>query len=102
MRRVRGDRGDRIEAVVDGIHVKIVDVEQDAAAAAPRNRRDKFKFGYRRIAILQITGNVFDEDAATQSRLHLIDARHHQRESFFGIGQRQEIIEVPPAVRAPA
>ena len=55
-----------VEAVVARAHVDIVDVEQEPAAGAPRERGQELPFGDRRTAVFEITRDVFDEDAAAE------------------------------------
>jgi hypothetical protein len=54
MHRHRVDITPRIEAMVVRTDEDVVDVEQQAAAAAPRHLGDKLPFGHRRIGKLDI------------------------------------------------
>jgi hypothetical protein len=62
--RHRRDIGVRIETVVDGVHVDIVDVEEQLAARPSRDGGDEFPFGQRRIVEGDVRRDVFDGDLA--------------------------------------
>ena len=95
-----GDIGVRIEAVILRADVDIVDVEQDAAAAALCNGDEKIPFAHRRIDELQIARYILDENLPLQAILHAADARSRLLQRFGGIGQGQQVVEVLAAGEA--
>src|SRR5581483_9232775 len=102
MRRDRVQIAQRIETVVDAADVDVVDVEQDAAAAAPGNQVEKLPFRDGRFGELEIARYVLDQDAATEVILSLIDVAAHHLERLFGVRQRQQIVEMEAVDRTPA
>ena len=64
----------RIEIVIDRVDVNIIDVEQDATAAASTDLGDEVPLRYRRVHELQIAGDVFDQYLAAQEGLRLVDS----------------------------
>ncbi len=92
----------RVEAMIDRVHMQIVEIEQQAATAAADEFGEELCFGERRFAELQIAGEMLDEYRSTERRLQGIDARDAEREGFFGERQRQQVVEVHPRVATPA
>ena len=91
-----------IEAVVGRVDVDIIDVEQQLAAGAPHQRGDELPFGNRRIGERQVRRDVFDGDFTADALLQLGNTRACERKRLLGVGQRQQVVQVPPADSAPA
>ena len=49
----------------------------------------------------EVTGRILDRDLPAQRVLQPPDVTDHDFERFFCIGQRQQVIEITPAARAP-
>ena len=62
---------------------------------------DEFPFGDHRMAVAQIRGRVFEEDAAPEPFLDEVDIAAHDVERLFGHRQRQEVGEMLASHRAP-
>ena len=70
--------GIRVPAVVAGADVQVVDVQQDAAVGALRNRGQKLRFGERGVGVFEVGRHVLDQNLPAERVLHDADARHHQ------------------------
>ena len=83
------DEGSRIEAVIDGLDVHIVHVEQKPAAGAARNLAQERDLAHRRIGESDIGGGILEQHPAPERLLHLLDMVADARERLLGVGQRQ-------------
>jgi hypothetical protein len=104
-RRQLGERiqgGVRILAVVALVDVEVIQVEHDAAAGAARQRGQEFGFAHRVAGKAQVGGDILDQDAALQHRLHPLDAGGDQVEACCVQAQRQQVVQLAAAQRAPA
>ena len=90
-----------VEAVIDTADMEVVEIEQDAAAAAPRQLGQKRRFAHLP-GQLQIGRGIFDEQLPTQGLLHPVYLVAHVREGLTGVGHGQQIVEIAPAYAAPA
>src|SRR6202043_36777 len=79
----------------------VVDVAEQAATAAPHQRRKKIRLGDGRMLEAQIARWVLNENAPAKRLLQARDVRRDHVEALFGIGQGQEIVEIGPAGDAP-
>jgi hypothetical protein len=91
-----------IEAVIDGAHVDVVDVEQQVAIRELREPRQEFPFAHARGRKADVARNVLEQDAAAESVLDLPDPRSHVGERLVGIGQRQQVVQVETVDTRPA
>ena len=85
-------RRHRIDTVVQCVDHQVVDVQQQAAAAAPGQGVEELGFGEVCVGPVQVGREVFDQDAALQPVLHLLHLRHQDLERGAGEGQRQQIV----------
>src|SRR6185437_2683850 len=72
-----------VDAVVDAVDVDVVDVEQQAAAAAPRQFAEEFPLGHRRMEVMDVTGDVLQQYLTLQGVLQLVDMLDHQRQCLL-------------------
>ena len=93
--------GDRVEPEIPRADIKVVDVAQNPAAGSPGDFRDELRLGDRRMAIAQVGGRVLDQQPPPEHLLCLLDMTAEEIEALFGIGQRQQIVQVSTADRAP-
>src|SRR3546814_5111280 len=80
-----GQVGERREAVVRGRHEHVVDVEQQAASAAPDEIAQEIRLAHRRLAHDEIGRRVLDQDRATdrlQSEEHTSELQSLMRISY--------------------
>src|SRR5207237_10140796 len=83
---IGGDAGQvvaRIESVVAGADIDVVDVEQDAAVGALGDPGEEFPLGHRRATEGDVAGDVFEHDLPAQHLLDLLHAAHHVRERLL-------------------
>src|SRR5712692_9055868 len=102
IRRNGGEVLARIESVVPGADVDVVDVEEDAAVRPLSHLRDELPFREGGAAERNVAGYVLQQDLAPEGVLHLVDPPHDVVERFLGVRQRHQIVQVAAAVRAPA
>ena len=91
----------RIEAQIVRRHGDVVHVEQQAAAAPPDELAQELGFAQRRLRETQVAGRVLDRYLPAQRLLQALHVAHDDGERLFGVGQRQEVVEVAAAVAAP-
>ena len=84
----------RGKAVVERAHIDIVDVEQEPTIGAVRHLGDEFPLAHFRLAERHIARNILQCQATTEHILHLAHAVDHVIERFFGIGNRQQVMQV--------
>jgi hypothetical protein len=92
----------RVEAVVAAADVDVVDVEQHAAAALERERREELPLWDVAAFELQVAGDVLDQDLPAEEILDLADAPDHVPQRLFGVRQRQQVVRKGAVDRAPA
>src|SRR5579875_2201365 len=92
----------RIEAMVEGVDVNVVDIEQNPTVDLVGHRPQKLPFLHLRDAKGQVTGNVLDQKRPAQKILDLPDACGDISHNFVRIGQRQEVMQVMPSDSSPA
>src|SRR5687767_541419 len=100
--RDAGDEGTRIEAVIARAYVNVVDVEQQAASRFARERNQEVRLGHLRVRELEIARHVLEQYLPPERVLEL---RHPAREvtkRLGGVGERQQVVEMHAADRAPA
>src|SRR5262249_58362718 len=66
--------GVRIEAVVPGADIDIVDVQENPAAGAPGDLGEKLPFRQRRVPVGHVAGDVLEGDRAAEPLLHALHA----------------------------
>ncbi len=91
----------RRKAVVGRRHEDIVDVEQQAAAGAPRDGADEIRLARRRFAEQDVGRRIFEQQRPGDGLLHLVDVIAHRRERRFRVGQRQQVVEIDALVSRP-
>src|SRR5712664_480161 len=91
-----------IEAVVARAHVDVVHVEEEAAVGLPRDPGQELPFGHGGRGVFDVAGDVLEEDLTAEHILDLPHARDHVRECFLGVRKRQQVVNVPAGVAAPA
>ena len=93
--------GERIEAAIDRGHDDIVEVEQQATAAAPGERAQEFGFGHLLALEAQIGRWILDEDASAERGLRFVDVPHRQGQRRLRVGKRQQVVQEDPVMRGP-
>src|SRR4029077_9542198 len=79
----------------------VVDVEEDAAAGSPGDLGYELRLGDRRIAVTEVGGRVLDQQPPAERFLRLLDVPAEEVEARFGVGERQQVVEIGSADRAP-
>src|SRR6185312_7159856 len=69
----------RVETVIDGADVDVIDVEQDRAAAARGNLGEELPLRNRGMPELQIARDVLDQDLLPKMRLRQLDPGANMR-----------------------
>src|SRR5262245_6268445 len=96
-----GDIARRIEAVIGGGDIDVVDVEQEAATGAPGELFKKVDLRHLILCETKISRGVLDKDSSVECLLHLIDVGGNERQRLGRVGQRQQIVEIGRLVRGP-
>ena len=91
----------RVAAVIDAAHHHVVDVEQQPAAAAPRDLRDEIHFVHLARREGDIGRGILQQQAALEPALRLIDMRDHAVERRAVVGDGQQIVEIDALMRGP-
>src|SRR5260221_573953 len=91
--RQRGQIVRRVPAVVRRAHEDVVDIAQDATAAALGDGGEELPFEDDRMAGAQITRRVLDENAALQMVLKTLDIPADDVERLLGERKRQQVAE---------
>ena len=100
LRRDLIDELTRIVAVIDAVHVDVVDVQQQIAVGFAHDAEQEIRladFAGQRC----VEGGVLHRNAAAQDVLGAAHASGYVPERIFGKGNRQQIVEMG-AVAAPA
>jgi hypothetical protein len=79
----------------------VVDVEQQAAAAAAREFVQELRLGQGGVAEAEICRWVLDGDLSSQAILQATDIAADDVQRLLRVGQRQQVIEVTPLKAAP-
>src|SRR6516162_17819 len=93
--------GGGIASVIFCADIDVVDVAEDAASGARRNRGHKFPFGDGRVSELHVGGRILDQNSTPKPALHLIDIAADRRQRLLGHRQRQQIGKIVAAADAP-
>ena len=93
VRRERLNQRPRITTMVDATDVGVTYVKQQPAARSPHHLGEEGRLFHRGGLKLEIGARVLDQDAATQTGLHLVDVRAHAIERRPGIGHRKKVVE---------
>ena len=92
----------RIEAVIEGRDIDVVDVEQQVAIGPPRQFGQEVPFVHGIGGEGDIGRGVFQGDTPSQDILHMDDPRRHMVQGFLGQGQGQQIVQVDAVGAGPA
>ncbi len=93
--------GDRVEPEIPRADMDVVDVAQDAAAGSAGDFGDELRLGDRRMPIAEIGRRVLDQQPPAERRLRLLDVPAEEVEARLGVRERQQVVEVGSADRAP-
>src|SRR6516165_66606 len=93
--------GERIEPKIPRADVDVVDIAEDAAAGSTGDFSHEFRLGDRRVPIAEVDGRVLNQQPPAEPLLRLLDVMAKDIEALLGVGQRQQVVEVGPADRAP-
>src|SRR5271165_4882101 len=99
--RIIGQIVERREAVVGRRHEHVIDVEQEAAARAPRDGADEFRLAHRRFSEQHVGRRILEEQRPADRLLHSVDVVAHQRQRRIGQGKRQQVVEIDVLVGRP-
>ena len=75
----------RVAAQIGARDIDVVDVAEQAAARAARQRVEKLRLGHRRAAKPQIARGILDEQPASQAILRAGDVIGDHREGLVGV-----------------
>src|ERR1700722_4579522 len=92
---------DRGEAMVRRRDEDIIDVKQQAASAALRDRPDEIRFANGRVAKGKIGRGILEQDRSVDRFLHFVDVRAYSPKGCCVVGKGQEIVETDRFVRRP-
>lgn len=84
------------------VDVKVVHVQQQAAAGAAREGSEEFGFAHCVVGEAHEAGDVFQQDGAAERVLHAPDPLFQQVERGVVQRQRQQVIQVAVEDGAPA
>src|SRR6516164_9358723 len=90
-----------VKTMVHGVDVQVVDVQQNGAAGLPYERGQELPLGYFVALEPEITRDVLDQNLAAEGVLNVADPRRGMAQCFLGVRERQEVVQVPAADRAP-
>jgi hypothetical protein len=100
-RRHRVDITMRVEAMVEGVHEDIVDVQQNPAISVLSDCRKEFPFRQPRVLISHVARDILNQNPPPESVLHLADSSRGMRHGLLGMRQRQQIVQVASADSRP-
>src|SRR2546425_2485482 len=92
----------RVEAVVGGADVDIVDIEQDAAVGLLGDLCQKGPLRHGRMREGQIARHILEQDLPAKPVLHGPHPLGDMLKRLFGVRQRQQVVGVMSADAAPA
>ena len=101
VRRQRVEVCVRIEAEVLSADVDVVDITQEPAARPASDLREEDRLGNCRMPEAQVRGWILDEKPAAEHFLRLDNVPAEEIEALLGVGQRQQVVEINSADRAP-
>src|SRR5271170_2515498 len=90
----------RREAVIDGVNVDIVHIQQNATVGFFGDRRKKYPFRHGRNRIGQIAGYILYQNPASEPVLNVTDSRGDMTHRFFGVRKRPEIVCIATVERS--
>src|SRR5580693_7272784 len=93
---------DRGEAVVCRRDEDIIDVKQQAASGALRDRPDEIRFADGRVPEDKIGRRILEQDRSADRLLHFVDVRAYSPKGRCVVGKGQEIVETDRFVRRPS
>jgi hypothetical protein len=79
----------------------VADVAQDAAAGSAGDFGDELRLRDRRMPIAEIGRRVLDQQPPAERLLRLLDMPAEEVGVCLGVGERQQLVEVGCADRAP-
>ena len=85
---------DGIIAMVDRVHVDVVDIDQQVTVRFCEHSIDEFNFLHLGSGRRCVVGRVFHRDALTEDVLYTQDAFGDVIDSFFGKRNRQQVIQM--------
>src|SRR5262245_20178566 len=91
-----------VEAVVEGAHVHVVDVEQDEAAGATGDLRQAVPLREIRFAVGEIAGDILEDEWTLEEILYDPHSGGYVLDRLLGIGKRQQIVCILAAYPGPA
>lgn len=84
------------------VHIQVIDIEQQAAAAAAHQFRQELRLAHGIVGKTQVSGDILQQDRPFQHILHPPHSGAQQIEGGAIQGQRQQIVELPLRHGAPA
>src|SRR5216684_5918197 len=81
-----------IKTMIDCTDINIINIKQNSAAGCERRLGNKFPFGDSGMFILQIAGDVFDQEFVAEKVLDSANTLTNMLQRLFGVRQRQQII----------
>lgn len=99
--RVGVDIGEGVPALVGGRDEHVVDVEQEAAAGAPRDLGDEVGFRIGALGEGQIRGGVLQQHLPAERVLHRVDVLADAGEGACGVRHRQQVVQESGIVARP-
>ena len=96
-----GQVGARVETMIGRRDQDVAHVEQQAAAGPSRDLADEFGLGNRAFPENHIGRGVFEQHAAPERLLRLIDVVAHFSQRFRRVGQRQQVVEIAVVMAGP-
>src|SRR5579875_1879823 len=91
----------RVEAVVEGVDVDVVDVKQNGAVGFFRYRTHKVPLLQLAATPAQVAGDVFQRDWLLQNVLNFANPARDMRDHLTVVGERQQVVEIVPASAGP-
>src|SRR5258708_17310800 len=88
----------RIESMIDGRYLHVVDIEKQPASGPLDNLAQKIDFRASAVGYRHVRSRIVERRAAAQRRLRLIDVLAHARKRCFVLRDRQEVVEVSAIV----
>ena len=93
--------GDRVEPEIPRADIDVVDVAEDAATGSTGDFGDEFRLGDGRIPVAEVGRGVLDQQPPAERLLRLLDVPAEDVEARLGVGERQQVVEIGSADRAP-
>src|SRR6516164_4288206 len=99
--RQRVKIGDRVEPEIPRADVDVVDVAEDAAAGSTGDFAHELRLWDLRLQVAKVSRWVLDQQPPAERLLRLLDVIAKDIEALLGVGQRQQVVEIGSADRAP-